>query len=219
MIEEFISTGYYIIMNIAIFKTHQARIIYIIIGIIIFGLLYALKNIGYSLRLTTFLFSTLLFYVIDLWFALDFKIRHYVIFIIVTVTGIIFSPFYFMFSNYDKALHLIAPFFLSSLVFFLLDKVKIKYSTKIFLSFAIMVAALSIFEMGEYFLDQLFDFKLQGVYLRGLSGVAKLDIILDKNDDTMIDMIFGTVGALIFVLARTIIFYQRKWNKKMKGYF
>ncbi len=206
-------------MDIEIFKTHKARIIYIIIGIIIFVLLYALKNTGYSLRLATFLFSALLFYAIDLWLELNFEKRHYGIFIIIAVTGIIFSPLYFISPNYDKILHLVAPVFLSALFFFLLDKVKIKYSTKIFLTFTVMIAGLSVFEIGEYLLDQLFDLKLQGVYLRDLSGVAKLDIILDKNDDTMIDMIFGFVGALIFVLIRTIIFYQKKWNKRIKKYF
>jgi len=94
-----------------------------------------------------------------------------------------------------------------------------KFSTKIFLTFAVMIASLSMFEVGEYALDQLFDLKLQGVYIRDISGVAKLNIILDKNDDTMIDMLFGTVGALIFVLVRTIIFYERKWNKRIKKYF
>lgn len=82
-----------------------------------------------------------------------------------------------------------------------------------------MVAALSIFEIGEYLLDKIFDLKLQGVYLKSLTEVAKLDIILDKNDDTMIDLILGSFGALIFILARTIIFYQRKWNKRLRGYF
>jgi hypothetical protein len=206
-------------MSIAIFKTHKARIIYIIIGIIIFGLLYALKNTGYSLRVATFLFSILLFYAIDLWLDLDFKKRHYIIFIIVAITGIIFSPFYFIFPNYDKVLHLIEPIFLSTLIFFLLDKIKIKFSAKIILTFAVMIAALSIFEMGEYVLDQAFDFKLQGVYLRDISGVAKLNIVLDKNDDTMIDMLFGTAGALIFVLIRTVVFYERRWNKRIKDYF
>jgi hypothetical protein len=206
-------------MNTRMFKTHKARIIYIIIGIILFVLLYALKNTGYSLRLATFLFSVLLFYAIDLWLDLNFEKRHYGIFIIVAVTGIIFSPLYFISPNYDKLLHLIAPVFLSTLIFFLLNQVKIKFSTKIFLTFTVMVAVLSVFEMGEYLLDQLFDLKLQGVYLRGLSGVEKLDIILDKNDDTMIDMILGTVGALIFVVVRTIIFYQRKWNRRIRKYF
>lgn len=206
-------------MKMDVFKTHKARIIYIIIGIIIFGLLYALKNVGYSQRLATFLFSVLLFYAVDLWLDLDFKKRHYFIFIIVSVSGIIFSPLYFISPNYDKLLHLISPIFLSVLIFFLLNKVKIKYSTKIFLTFAVMVAVLSVFEMGEYLLDQIFDLKLQGVYLRGLSGVAKLDIILDKNDDTMIDMLLGTVGALVFVVIRTIIFYERKWNRRIKKYF
>jgi membrane-associated HD superfamily phosphohydrolase len=206
-------------VNPAIFKTHKARIIYIIIGIIVFGLLYALKNTGYSLRLATFLFSILLFYAADLWLDLDFKKRHYAIFIIVAVGGIIFSPFYFIFPNYDKALHLIEPIFLSALIFFLLDKVKIKFSAKIILTFAVMIAALSIFEMGEYVLDQAFDFKLQGVYFRDISGVAKLNIVLDKNDDTMIDMLFGTSGALIFVLIRTVVFYERRWNKRIKDYF
>lgn len=206
-------------MEFKLLKTHKARIIYIIFGIIIFGLLYALKNVGYSLRLATFLFSILLFYVIDLWLNLDFKYRHYIIFAIAAVTGIIFSPFYFMFPNYDKVLHLITPIFLSTLIFFLLDKVKIKFSAKILLTFALMVAVLSVFEMGEYVLDQLFNLKLQGVYLRDMSGVAKLNIIIDKNDDTMIDMLFGTSGALIFVLIRTFVFYKRKWNKKIKDYF
>lgn len=206
-------------VNIDIFKSHRARIVYIIIGIIIFGLLYALKNTGYSLRLATFLFSILLFYTIDLWLELEFKIRHYFIFSIVAVTGIIFSPLYYISPNYDKLLHLVDPIFLSALVFFLLDSVKIKYSTKIMLTFAVMVASLSIFEMSEYLLDQAFDLKLQGVYLRDLSGVAKLNIILDKNDDTMLDMILGTVGALTFVLIRTVIFYKKKWNRRIKDYF
>ncbi len=82
-----------------------------------------------------------------------------------------------------------------------------------------MIASLSMFEVGEYALDQFFDLKLQGVYLRDISGVAKLNIIMGKNDDTMIDMLFGTIGALIFVLTRTIIFYERKWNKRIKKYF
>lgn len=206
-------------MDAKIFKSRKARIVYIIIGIIIFGLLYALKNTGYPFRLATFLFSIFLFYAVDLWLELNFEKRHYGIFIIVAVTGIIFSPLYFISPNYDKLLHLIVPVFLSTLIFFLLDKVKIKFSTKIFLTFAVMIALLSMFEMGEYALDQLFGFKLQGVYLRDLSGVAKLNIILDKNDDTMIDMLFGTVGALIFVLIRTIVFYERKWNKRIKKYF
>lgn len=207
------------IMNAKIFKSHRARIIYIIIGIIIFGLLYALKNTGYSLRLAAFLFSILLFYIVDLWIELEFEKRHYGIFIIVAVTGILFSPLYFISPNYDKLLHLISPIFLSILIFFLLNKVKIKFSTKIFLTFAVMIASLSMFEVGEYALDQFFDLKLQGVYLRDISGVAKLNIIMGKNDDTMIDMLFGTIGALIFVLTRTIIFYERKWNKRIKKYF
>jgi hypothetical protein len=206
-------------MRVEIFKTHKARIIYIIIGIIIFGVLYALKNASYSLWITSFLFSILLFYAADLWFNLDFKKRHYAIFIIVAFAGIILSSLYFVSPNYDKWLHLINPIFLSTLTFYLLDKVKIKFSTKIFLTFAIMVAALSIFEIGEYLLDKIFDLKLQGVYLRSITEVAKLDIILDKNDDTMIDLILGSFGALIFILARTIIFYQRKWNNKLRGYF
>jgi len=110
-------------MTTAIFKTHRARIIYIIIGIIIFGLLYALKNTGYSLRLATFLFSVLLFYAIDLWLELEFEKRHYGIFAIVALTGVILSPLYFISPNYDKLLHLIAPIFLSILIFYLLNKV------------------------------------------------------------------------------------------------
>ena len=66
----------------------------------------------------------------------------------------------------------------------------------------------------EFILDTLFDLKLQGVFIRDYSGIAKLKIIQDRNDDTMIDLILGTISSLIFVTAKTTIFYYKKFNNK-----
>jgi membrane-associated HD superfamily phosphohydrolase len=184
-----------------------------------FLILYALKNTGYPLRISTFIAALLLFYAVNEWLELKFKNYHYIIFAFVSGAGILFSPLYFVSANYDKILHLVSPIFLSVLIFFLLNKAKIKFSIKIFLTFSVMVMFLSLFEIGEYVLDQLFDFKLQGVYLRDLSGISKLNIIIDKNDDTMIDMMFGMAGALTFVVIKSAIFYQKKFFTRKKYWF
>lgn len=196
---------------------HRKKIIFIAIGIALLILLYALKNTGYFFRLSTFVFSLFLFYIIDLWIGLGFKKYHYVIFSLISISGTIFSPLYFISPNYDKLLHLFAPILLCILVYYLLDKVKIKFSTKLLLTFAVMVTTLAVFEIGEYALDMLFDLKLQGVYIRDISGVAKLNIIMDKNDDTMIDMMLGMVGAMIYILIKAVIFYERRFIKKIKN--
>lgn len=200
-------------------NTHTKKIIYIFIGAIIFLVLYTLKNTGYPFRIATFLTALLLFYAVDQWLKLGFEKHHYFIFGFISITGIILSPLYFISPNYDKILHLASPLLLSILIFFLLNKTKVKFSIKIFLTFSVIIAFLSVFEVGEYLLDQFFDFKLQGVYLRDLTGVSKLNIILDKNDDTMIDIIFGMVGALTFVVVKGAIFYYKKFLAKRKSWF
>ena len=72
---------------------------------------------------------------------------------------------------------------------------------------------LSIFEIIEFLLDQFFDLKLQGVFLRDISGISKFDIMMDKNDDTMIDLILGTIGSAIFTGYKTIVFNLKKIQK------
>jgi len=197
-------------------KLHTRHVIYIVVGIIILAVLYALKNTSYFMRASGFIFSVVLFFLFDYFFEMGFKKRHYTIFIFVAAAGILLSPLYFISSNYDKILHLVSPFLFCILVFFMVNKLKTKFSIKLFIAVMIVISFLALFEIGEYLLDLLFDWKLQGVYLRDYSGVEKLNIIMDKNDDTMIDLILGTISSLFFIVTKTGIFHYEKYILKKK---
>jgi hypothetical protein len=193
---------------------HKKRSISIIIGIIILIILYVLKDSSYFLRGLGFVFAIFLFYLVDVLFKIRFKKSHYLLIILISASGILLSPLYFVFPIYDKILHLLVPMLIGILVFFLVNKLKTKFSIKLLITIAIIISLISLFEMGEYILDQSFNLKLQGVFLRDHTGVAKLKIIMDRNDDTMIDLMLGTAGAIIFVLIQTGIYYSKKLKKK-----
>lgn len=197
-------------------KIHTRHVIYITGGILILGILYALKNTSYSVRTSGFVFSVLLFFLFDYFFGLGFKRNHYLIFILISATGILLSPLYFIYPNYDKVLHLISPILFGILVFFMVNKLNTKFSIKLFITAMIIISFLALFEIGEFILDKLFDWKLQGVYLRDYSGIEKLNIIMDKNEDTMRDLILGTIGSLFFVTTKTGIFHYKKYVLKQK---
>jgi hypothetical protein len=191
--------------------------IYLFIGIVLFLILYALKNTSYFMRATGFVFSVLLFYLADFYFKFDFKSHHYLIFILISTAGILLSPLYFICPTYDKILHLIFPILLGILIFYLVNKTCLKFSTKLMVTAAFMISSLAIFEIGEYLLDILFDLKLQGVYLRDVSGINKLNILMDRNDDTMIDLILGALGTLFFVSLKLLIFNYKKYILKISN--
>lgn len=191
-------------------KRHPKHFIYVATGILILIILYVLKNTNYFIRVSGFIFSVLLFFLFDYLFKMNFKKHHYLIFIFITATGILLSNLYYTYTNYDKVLHLVSPFLICIIIFFMVNKMKTKFSIKLFITAMIMISILALFEIGEYSVDKLFDWKLQGAYL----GMDKLNIIMDRNDDTMIDLILGVVGALIFVSTKAIIFFYKKRTLK-----
>jgi len=195
-------------------QNHKKRVIYISTGVVILLGLYLLKNTNYFLRISTFIFSIVLFYFTDVFFNLKFKNKHYLILGIISAAGILFSPLYFISSSYDKILHLISPFLISILIFFLIDTTNLKFSTKLLITFSIVVMFLSLFEIIEFALDQFFDLKLQGVFLRDISGIAKLNLVMGKHDDTMIDLILGTIGAIAFGGYKTLMFHLKRIHIK-----
>lgn len=188
----------------------------LITGISLFLLLgfYLFRNLSESVRVFGFIFGIFLFYAVDHMFKINFEFRHYLIAIIVLVGGILLSPLYFLNENYDKVLHFIFPILGSFVMFYIIDKQKISIQWKLLVTFMFIVSFIAIHEMGEYLIDKLFDFKLQGVYLRDVSGIEKLNLVLSQHEDTMIDMIFGFFGALTFSLGKTISYFIKKFKKK-----
>lgn len=166
--------------------------------------LYIFIDSSFFIRsVTTVLFLTI-FYVGDRIYHIEFKDKHYLFFIIIVTMGVLASPLYFIYPQYDKIQHLLMPILMSSMAYHMVNKLPLERKWKIWYTFYIVVALLGIFELAEYSIDRVFDFKLQGVYLRDLSGISKLHIIQSPIDDTMMDLFFGTLGASIYGIYRSI---------------
>ncbi len=183
-------------------------------------ILYIFRSYSVILRIIGLSLGFVVFYFIDHSFNLEFSLKHYVYFLIIAVFGVLLSPLYFISENYDKVLHLILPIFAASIIFFMVNKLDIKFQWKLLLTFLVIVSFLAFHEIGEYLLDKLLDLKLQGVYLRseivGLEA-TKLNLVQEKIDDTMIDMIFGVLSAIIFSIGKSIEYYFKKGKGKTKG--
>lgn len=198
-------------------KLHSKHLIYIAIGILVVALLYALKNSAYFFRAAAFVASFVVFWLADYLLNLKFKNRHYLILIFISATGLLFSPLYWLYTNYDKTLHLLNPILFCILIFYLVNKIKgISFPMKLFLTFSITVSFLLLWELTEFFLDKFYDAKMQGVWLRDITGASKIQLIMDRNDDTMIDLLLGVLGTIIFAIGKTIEFYINKLKNKKK---
>ncbi len=178
----------------------KKRRVVISISIIILTLLYTLKNTSFLIRAMSTIGLLFVFYLVDHLFKLDFKDRHYVFISAIAITGFLLSPLYFIYPNYDKILHIILPIMFASIVFHMVDLLKLELKWKLLFTFFIVIGSLGMFEIGEYLLDWLFDLKLQGVYIRDLQGIQRFNILQDKIDDTMIDMSLGIFGTAVYVL-------------------
>ncbi|HVY01767.1 MAG TPA: hypothetical protein VHA12_03325 [Candidatus Nanoarchaeia archaeon] len=139
-----------------------------------------------------------IFYIGDRMYSIQFKDKHYLFFIVLIVMGVLASPLYFLYPQYDKVQHFVMPILMSSMAYYMVNKLPLEKKWKIWYTFYIVVALIGIFELAEYSIDRIFDFKLQGVYLRDISGLSKLNTIQGPLDDTMMDMFLGTLGASIY---------------------
>jgi len=156
------------------------------------------------LRIITTLAGIVSFYVFDHYFDINFQIKHYIYILALTFFGVLLSPLYYLSLNYDKILHLAMPIVVSGIFFFIIDKQKISFKWKLLVTFGFTLSSLVIFEIVEFVLDTLWDFKFQGVYVRDLTGLEKFNIVMDRNDDTMIDLILGFCGTLVFIFWKTL---------------
>lgn len=170
-----------------------------ILLVLVFAL-YTFKNYYFVNRVMAVIVAITAFYFFDLFLSFKFKLRHYVIFGFIVISGILFSPLYFLSENYDKILHLTMPFFVAFIVYYVLDtKTRLSLKERLFFTFSVVVMFLAVWEIVEYGMDILWDYKMQGVYLRDITGVEKFNLVMDKNDDTMIDLSLGMLGSLFFV--------------------
>jgi hypothetical protein len=183
-----------------------------IIGIFISFLLifYLLKNTSWIIRFMGMISGLIIFYLFDNFFKINFRLIHYFYVFLILFFGIILAPLYFISENYDKFLHFLSPILGSCLIFYVVNKQRLSISWKLLVTFMFIVSFLTIHEIGEYFMDFLWDMKLQGVYIRDVSGLEKLNLVMQKNSDTMVDLIMGVFGSLSFTIGKSISYFYKK---------
>ena len=187
------------------------------VALLLLLVLYAFKNYEFMIRVLGTILGLWIFYFFDHAFRLDFKIRHYIYATIILTLGILFSPLYYIYPSFDKIMHLTMPILASIFVFFIVNRMKIDFKWKLLITFMAMITLLTILEVGEYIIDYFWDYKLQGVYLRDITGLEKYNLVLDKNDDTMIDMMLGLLGSIIFIIGKALCrVFNKKYKKKFK---
>ena len=174
----------------------------LIVGLISFLVLVAIylfkDTSSVTLRYSTFIGLIVGFYLIDHLFNIQFKLKHYFFIIIIGMSALFLNYLYFTYPQYDKLQHLILPMLICSIMFFMINKLNLALKWKITFTVFSVAGILGIFEIGEYILDSLFNLKLQGVYLRDLSGLEKFHLLLNPLDDTMVDMSFGFFGSFLY---------------------
>jgi len=145
-------------------------------------------------------------------FDIGFKKRHYFFIVIMSVFGIALGFLLYTFPYYylDKLQHLIFPMMYASILLYMVRKLKLTKGWTLFFIFAVVVASLSIFELMEYFLDLMFDWKLQGVFFRTSQVEGGFKLLLSRIDDTMVDILLGIIGTLIYVLSILLISPKKK---------
>ncbi len=111
------------------------------------------------------------------------------------------SPLYYLYPNYDKILHLILPILFASIVYHMTKRLKLKPKWRLVFVFFVVMGVIGLHEIGEYLLDKIFDWRLQGVFIRNIHGLEKYELLMDPLDDTMIDMSLGVLGAGIYIVS------------------
>lgn len=178
----------------------KKRALLIVLSVIILFAVYFFKSASFILRALATLAVLGLFYSIDHFYDIQFKKRHYVFILIIATLSFLASPLYFIYPDYDKIQHFIQPMLTCSLVFYMISKLHLELKWKLAFTFFTVIAILGIFEIGEFALDSLFDLKLQGVFLRDISGIEKFNLLMEPLKDTMIDLIYGVLGVAIYCI-------------------
>lgn len=182
-------------------ERREYRIKQLIVGsmcILIAGMMYLFQNADMLLRTIGACMTVIAFYTLDHLYRIRFTSIHYFLMTIIAFASFLLSPLYFMYPYYDKIQHFIQPMMITYIFFFIVSKLSLRFRWKMIFACALTLSFLGIFEVIEYGLDYFFNLNLQGVYLRDISGLNKLQLLIDPLSDTIIDIIYGLLGTLSF---------------------
>lgn len=194
--------------NWVIFVSIGILAVFSFVGAVFSSAIFSAKGSApFSLRLITTIVVLLSFYAIDHIFRMEYKFLHYAFVVAILIMSVMLSPFYYLLPAYDKMLHFLQPFLLSFIIFYTLPR-NINIKHRLAYTFFITTSILGLFEVSEYLLDVTFGWKMQGVNVVVNNELVE---VVSRIDDTMIDMILGFSGAILFVVLGAV-FNRRRLN-------
>lgn len=200
-------------MRRGIYKEYRyKRLFLIVFSVVLFLVFYLFQENSTLVRVISTIACLFLFYFGDHLFDVRFRKRHYFFMFIIAVSGFLLSPLYFIYPNYDKIQHFILPMLMCSIGFFMISKLHLELKWKLVFTFFTVVALLGVFEIAEYLLDYFFNLQLQGVFIRDVTGLEKLNFVMDPLSDTIVDLAYGIAGSAIYCIAGAF-YLRRKLNK------
>jgi len=141
------------------------------------------------------------FYLFDIKSRFNFKIGHYIIWFLICVFGILFSPLYYIISYYDKILHFVLPIIGSVIIFHVVSKLKISFAWKLTFTLCIMLSCSLVLELVEYSMDKFLGMDLQGVFIYD-SYAESYTTMQNSLTDTMADIFNAVLGGIVYTFAR-----------------
>lgn len=199
-------------------KTRRRAII-VLVSILLL-LLYITRSFSILIPFSISLIALLLFSYIDKSYKFNFPERYYIYIFLMFLLGSIIGPgnppfgLYYRGVFYDKFLHTINPIMASAILFFIINRLEITLKWKLLMTVTIVFGILSVWEIGEYLLDNIFGSFHQGVYLKDFLTQNGFSEVSGALTDTMRDLIFGLIGSIIYALYIMVIYYKNKVSKK-----
>jgi len=149
------------------------------------------------------------FYTLDKLFKINFKKRHYVFVIFMSLIALSLSFLYFNVPHFDKLQHFFFPMMAGSIAYHMISKLNLETKYKLLFTFTAVISIIAAFELIEYFLDYFFDLYLQGAYLGDPKFSDEFQILFSPIDDTMIDLLLGFLGSLTYVFSVYFLFKEK----------
>jgi uncharacterized membrane protein YjdF len=176
-----------------------------ILGIIFFIFLNIFLDIGIK-RLLTFLIIMFIFYFIDKIFNFEFKKIHYVFVILIAIFGFLLMFIDEWFLYYDKILHFTGAVMLACIIHHIVKKSNPNAKYVLIMVIFLTLGFAGFHEIYEFLSDLIFNTKTQGVFLIK-NGIYEQ--VMSPHVDTMIDLILGFLGSLVYV-SGVLLFRKRK---------
>ena len=146
-----------------------------------------------------FIVAVFSFWRFDKVFDVGFKKKHYYYILIMSVIAFLLSFLYFRLAYFDKLQHIFFPIMTASIVYYMISKLDLEKKYKLMFTFFAVVSVISVFELIEFSIDVLFNAQTQGAFIQEPSGSYRT--IFNPIDDTMVDLLLGMLGGLIYVFS------------------